>query len=67
MIIAQAAWNSRMAVYLIALVFLSWLCAMVGYAVAVGIAIGVHWAFLFIGVVCTVLLVAAIVAYSRGT
>ena len=42
-------------------------CAMVGYAVAVGIAIGVHWAFLFIGVVCTVLLVAAIVAYSRGT
>lgn len=31
MIIAQAAWNSRMAVYLIALVFLSWLCAMVGY------------------------------------
>ena len=31
MIIAQAEWNSRMAVYLIALVFLSWLCAMVGY------------------------------------
>ncbi|MDO4305773.1 MAG: aminopeptidase [Eubacteriales bacterium] len=30
-ILAEAAINSKMAVYLIALVLLSWLCAMVGY------------------------------------
>lgn len=31
MILTGTAWNDKMAVYLIALVFLSWLCAMVGY------------------------------------
>jgi VIT1/CCC1 family predicted Fe2+/Mn2+ transporter len=30
-ILTEAAFNARMAVYLIALVLLSWLCAMVGY------------------------------------
>ncbi len=30
-ILAEAAFNSKMAVFLIALVLLSWLCAMVGY------------------------------------
>lgn len=31
LILTEAAFNSKMAVYLIALVFLSWLSAMVGY------------------------------------
>ncbi|MCD8369558.1 MAG: aminopeptidase [Clostridiales bacterium] len=31
MVVTNAALNAKMAVYLIALMFLSWLCAMVGY------------------------------------
>lgn len=31
MILTDTAWNDKMAVYLIALILLSWLCAMLGY------------------------------------
>ena len=31
MVITETAWNYKIAVYLIALILLSWLCAMLGY------------------------------------
>lgn len=31
MILTETAWNDKMAVYLIAIILLSWLCAMLGY------------------------------------